>query len=115
MAVFEMPVAELYRYTGANERPDDFDAYWDRAIAEMEALGTDCTLTPARFSFPNVECFDLTFTGVGGARIHCRYARPAKRTEPLPAVCMFHGYSGDCGSFSAMLHFVAAGFAVASM
>lgn len=115
MAVFELPVSELYRYTGRNERPDDFDAYWDRAIAEMESLGAECTLTPARFVFPNVECFDLVFTGVGGARIHCRYARPAKREEPLPAVCMFHGYSGDCGSFSSMLHFVAAGFAVASM
>ncbi len=115
MAVFELPVSELYQYKGVNERPDDFEAYWDRAVSEMEALGTSCALVPAKYAFPNVECFEMTFVGVGGANIHCRYARPAKRTEPLPAVCMFHGYSGNCGSFYDMLPYVAAGFAVSSM
>ena len=64
MAVFELPVSELYQYKGINERPDDFESYWDRAVAEMEALGTSCTLVPAKYVIPNVECFEMTFIGV---------------------------------------------------
>lgn len=115
MSIFEMPLEALYRYEGRNERPADFDEYWDRAVAEMEALGTGCELIPAARTFPGVECFEMYFTGVGGARIHCRYARPARRDGKVPAVCMFHGYSGSCGEFAPMLTWVAAGFAAASM
>ena len=115
MSIFEMPLEALYRYGGRNERPADFDEYWDRAVAEMEALGTGCELIPAARTFPGVECFEMYFTGVGGARIHCRYARPARRDGKVPAVCMFHGYSGSCGEFAPMLTWVAAGFAAASM
>ena len=115
MPVFEKPLKELYQYEGRNEKPADFDEYWDRAVAEMEALGTDCQLTPAALKLPGVECFEMYFTGVGGARIHCRYARPARREGKLPAVCIFHGYSGSCGEFAQLLPWVAAGFAAASM
>ena len=69
MPVVDMPLHELENYKGVSPRPADFDAYWERAIKEMEALGTDCTLTPAKYHFPGVEIFDLTFTGVGGATV----------------------------------------------
>lgn len=115
VSVFEMPLEQLYQYEGRNEKPSDFDEYWDRAIAEMEALGTDCQRIPATLKLPGVECFEMYFTGVGGARIHCRFARPAHREGKLPAVCVFHGYSGNCGDFWQLLPWVAAGFAAASM
>ncbi|MGD8586586.1 MAG: acetylxylan esterase, partial [Chloroflexota bacterium] len=35
---FDMPLEQLYEYQGCNPRPADFDAYWDRALAEMQAL-----------------------------------------------------------------------------
>ena len=44
MGIFEMPLEKLYQFEGRNERPADIDAYWDRGIAEMEALGTGETL-----------------------------------------------------------------------
>ncbi len=115
MPMVDMPLKDLYQFAGRNERPADMEEYWDRAIAEMEALGTECELVPAKFQAPGVECFDLYFTGVGGARIHCKYVRPSRREGKVPAVCMFHGYSGNGGSFSSKLNYVAAGFAVASM
>ena len=115
MSVFEMPLEELYRYEGRNERPADFDEYWNRAVAEMEELGVGCELIPAARKLPGVECFEMYFTGVGGARIHCRYARPARREGKIPAVCMFHGYTGSCGEFAQLLTWVGAGFAAASM
>lgn len=115
MPLIDMPVEKLYEFEGCNERPADMEAYWDRAIAEMEALGTDCELIPAQFQAPGVECFELYFTGVGGARIHGRLARPAKRESKCPAVCNFHGYSGSGGSFSGLLRWVAAGFVAVNM
>ena len=57
MPMIDMPLKELYKFEGLNERPADMEEYWDRAIAEMEALGTDCELIPADFQIPGAECF----------------------------------------------------------
>ena len=114
MPLIDMPLSELYAFPGRNERPADMDAYWDRAVAEMEALGTACELVPA-FSVPGVELFEMYFTGVGGARIHGRLARPAAKAGRRPAVCIYHGYSGNCGSFMGLMNWAAAGFVAAAM
>ena len=115
MPIVDMPLKELYEFQGLNERPADMEEYWDRAIAGMEALGTDCELVPSRFQTDGAECFEMYFTGMGGARIHCRMARPAKHEGKLPAMCLYHGYSGDCGGFSGLLKWVASGYVAAAM
>ena len=115
MPIVDMPLEKLYRYEGMNERPDDMEAYWDRAIAEMEALGTGCELIPAAFQVEGVQCYEMYFIGVGVARIHCRLARPAAREGQRPAVCLYHGYTGNCGPFSGLLRWVAAGYVAAAM
>ncbi len=115
MAVFEMPLEQLREYMGINECPQDIDAYWDRAIAEMEALGTGCTLIPAAFRVEGVECYEMYYTGAGGAKIHARFVKPKGTKNKLPAVCRFHGYTGNCGSFAQLLQWPAVGFAAAAM
>ena len=114
MPIVDMPLAELKTFGGRNERPADMEAYWDKAIADMEALGTDCELIPAEFRVPGAECFDLYFTGVGGARVHGRYVRPVGG-EGHPAVLLFHGYTGRGEGFASMLRWAAVGFCAASM
>ena len=115
MPLVDMPTAELLLYQGQNPKPADMEAYWDRAIAEMEALGTGCELIPAEFQVPGAECFHLYFIGLGGARIHSIYLRPAKINGKIPTVVQFHGYTGNCGSFVSKLGYVCAGFAIAAM
>lgn len=115
MPMIDMPLEELKRYQGVNPRPEDFDAYWDRALQEMHAMDSQVELIPAAFQAPGAECYDLWFTGVGGSRIHCQYLRPAGKQAPHPAVLMFHGYSGDAGDWSDKLAYVLAGFSVAAM
>lgn len=61
MPRFDMSVEELRGYRGSAILPGDFDAYWARGIAEMEALGDGCTLVPADIRAPGAECFDLWF------------------------------------------------------
>ncbi len=131
----DMPLAELKTCTGRNPRPADFDAYWDRALAEMHSVEAKVELVPhdigvsageSRGTTFGAECFDLWFTGVRGARIHAQYVRPkAGRgsgtrhpqgvAERHPAVLQFHGYSGNAGEWTEKLRWTSLGFSVAAM
>jgi len=112
---FDFPLEQLKTYTGINPRPANFDAYWQKALAEMRALDARVELASANFQAPGVECFHLTFTGVGGARLHAKFLRPEQITSPCPAVLMFHGYSSDSKDWSHKLGYVAQGFIVAAL
>jgi len=113
--MFDFPLEQLKVYQGINPRPADFDAFWDASLAEMRALDPQVELVPAAFQAPYAECFDMTFTGVGGARVYAKLLRPKIAPAPHPAVLMFHGYSGDSGDWADKLGYVAAGFTVAAM
>ena len=54
MPILDMPLSKLKTYQGINPCPPDIDAFWDKSIAEMEALGTGFELTPAKYQFPGV-------------------------------------------------------------
>jgi cephalosporin-C deacetylase len=127
---FDMPLEQLFDYQGANPRPDDFDAFWDRALAEMAALDPEVELVPAEFESSFADCFHLYFTGVGAARVHAKLLRPKSGqpysgkpasgkpnsgAAPHPAVLMFHGYSGNSGDWLPKLGYVAQGYTVAAL
>lgn len=112
---FDMPYAQLLTYEGTNPRPADFDAYWDKGLAELAAVDPQPELIPADFQTNFADCFDLYFTGLGGARIHAKLLRPKQVAEPHPALLMFHGYSGNAGDWLDKLGYVAQGYTVAAM
>ena len=66
--MFDMPLEKLYEYQGRNPRPEDHESFWDRGLAEMQAIDPQVELVPASFQVPFAECFHLYFTGVAGAR-----------------------------------------------
>ena len=113
--MFDMPLEELKTYRGTNPRPDDFDAFWDSALAEMQALEPQIETIPAGFQTPFAECQHLYFTGIGGARVHAKLLRPRDAAGPHPAVLMFHGYSSSSGDWSDKLGYVAMGYTVAAL
>jgi cephalosporin-C deacetylase len=115
MPVFEMPLAELKQYQGRNPRPDDFDSYWDRALAEMRSVDARVELRPHPYPAAFAECFDLFFTGVGNARLHAKYLRPRNAPGPHPALVAFHGYSNNSGDWAERLPYVAQGYSVAAL
>ncbi len=112
MPAMDMPLEQLKQYKGRSPKPDDFDAYWSRALAELDATAPDVELTPSKFQAPNAECFDLTFTGVRGARVYAKHLRPKGAAGPTPAVLIFHGYSGSSGDWADKLNWVNLGFSV---
>ncbi len=116
MPLIDKPLPELLRYQGINPRPADFDAYWDSSLAEMAATDPKVELRPSKAITSRIaECFDLWFTGVGGARVHAIYLRPRGATGRAPAVLQFHGYSGNAGDWSDKLSYVSQGFSIAAM
>ncbi|TVR14635.1 MAG: alpha/beta fold hydrolase [Planctomycetota bacterium] len=114
MPQLDMPLDDLYRYPGRNPCPEDFDAYWDESVAQMQRQDPQLVLTPAGWQVPNSECFELWFSGVGGARIHAKYLRPPGAFN-CPVICMFHGYGMSAGDWSDKLAWVQQGYAVAAM
>lgn len=115
MPLIDMPLEQLKTYMGSSPCPEDMDAYWDEALAEMHAVDPQVELVPADFQTPYADCFDLWFTGVRNARIHAKYLRPKNVAEPHPAVLMFHGYTGNCGDWTDKLGYAAMGFSVFAM
>jgi cephalosporin-C deacetylase len=116
MPLIDKPLPELRRYRGTNPRPADFDAFWRRALEDLDNTAPNPKLEANRAITPDfAECFDLWFTGTGGARVYAKYLRPKKRAKRCPAVLQFHGYSVNSGDWAEKLHWVAAGFCVAAM
>lgn len=115
MPVIDMSLDELYEYRGRNPRPHDFEEYWDRALADLHSTHPKPELIPHDWQSRSAEAFHLTFTGVGGARIHAKYLRPKGIVDPHPAVLLFHGYSGSSGEWTDKLSWVSQGYSVAAM
>lgn len=122
MPLIDLPLSELLTYTGRNPRPADFDAYWATALRELDATDPRAELRPASTIAPqHTEAFDLSFTGVGGARIYAKYLRPKNSpsspasTKKSPAVLQFHGYSGHSGDWLDKFGWPAEGFCYAAM
>jgi cephalosporin-C deacetylase len=116
MPILDMPLARLKKYKGMNPRPKDFDAFWSRALKQMRSIDPKVNITPnpsVRVSY--AECFDLNWTGLGGANIHAKLLRPKDSSQPRPAVLAFHGYSMSSGDWSAKLAYAAEGFTVATL
>lgn len=115
MPVFDLPLAGLHEYTGRNPRPGDFDDYWASALELLDHVDPNVHLDPVEHPSPIAECFDLTFTGVGGARIYAKYLRPRQAYGPHPGVSVFHGYSVASPGWFDLLPYVAQGFSVMAL
>jgi cephalosporin-C deacetylase len=116
MPILDLPLEQLYQYQGRNPRPDDFDNYWARALAELDQTPANHELIPNHtLKTVNAECFDLWFTGVRGARIHAKFLRPKHANGKLPAALQFHGYGGNAGDWADKLSYVNQGYCIAAM
>ena len=115
MPLVDMPVKALKEYQGITPCPSDFDEFWDKGLEEMRQIDPQVELIPADFKVDFAECFDMYFTGIGGARIHAKLVRPKNIESPQPAVLQFHGYSCNCGDWQSKLSYAAQGYTVAAL
>lgn len=115
MPQIDMPLHELKKYKGISPKPDDIDLFWDNAIKEMRGVDSDVEFFPAEFKCSFADCYDMYFTGVGGARIYAKFISPKSKTQKLPALVRFHGYARSSGDWTNLLPFAAEGFCIAAM
>jgi cephalosporin-C deacetylase len=112
--MIDMPLEELKVYKGSSPCPADFDAYWNKGLAEVNAIDANVEMRPASFQLKGFECFDLFYTSVQNARIHAKVIKPVT-SEKLPISLHFHGYTGRAYDWNEYVAFAAAGFCVAAM
>jgi len=115
MPLIDMPLEELKKYQGSSPRPDDFDDFWDRSLAEMNTIDPQPIYTPHEFSSKIADCYDLYFKSTKGATIYAKFARPKNVTGKLPTVLHFHGLGGSGECWRTLTAYVSQGFCVASM
>src|SRR5947207_3006705 len=102
MPLVDMPLEKLYQYQGRTPPPDDFDAFWERALAEMATTTPRPDLVPhaldaaqlARvvMDMPEVDAGRVGATGGsqgGGLTVACAALEPRiKRAAPVfPFLC----------------------------
>lgn len=105
----------LQTYTGINPRPPDFNDYWDRALAELDEVDPQLIVEPVDMGYRSAECFDVWFTGLGGARIHAKHVRPRVPDPAGRAVALFHGYTWRSPDWFEMLMYAAEGYTVLAL
>jgi cephalosporin-C deacetylase len=114
LPLIDLPLEELQTYEGRNPRPEDFDHYWSRALAELAETPDHVRLQPAAFRSRAGRAYDLMFGGVRGATIYSKLLIP-NGSANAPAVLMFHGYGGNSGDWLPLVPWAAEGFVVAAL
>ncbi|WP_186577103.1 acetylxylan esterase [Aquibacillus kalidii] len=111
----DMPIEELEKYMGKSPRPDDFDEYWASALRVLDGQSLDYELVPANFKTSFADCYHLYFTGVGSARVHCKFAKPKQGKATGQGLAIFHGYSVDSGDWLDKVAYAAEGVMVLAL
>lgn len=115
MPRFDLSPEQLRSYRPEVAEPADFDAFWDRTIAESRALATAPDVRRVDSPLANVEVYDVTFSGFAGDPVSAWLILPAGDSEPLPAVVEYVGYGGGRGLPHERLAWASAGYAYLRM
>ncbi len=68
----------------ATPKPDDFDAFWAKQIAESDKIPLNAKLTEKDSGDPSVAYYTFEFDNIDGRKVRGQYARP-KREGKFPA------------------------------
>ena len=98
MAYYDLPLDELRRYQPEPREPADFDAFWERTLAEARAHELRPRFEPVDSGLAVLESFDVPFAGFGGSPVRGWLHLPARREGPLPAWCSTRATAGGADS-----------------
>jgi cephalosporin-C deacetylase len=113
-----MSLPELTQYRPEVAEPADFDAFWQRTLAEARRHPAEPRLTRVDSPLTEVEVYDVTFNGFAGDPIKAWFMVPAAGSDGpdglparLPTVVEYNGYGGGRGFPHERLAWVASGYA----
>jgi len=104
----DLPPAVLREYRPELEEPVDFDAFWQRTLAEQPPARI-VGLEPADTVVTELAVDDLVVSGYAGDPVRAWVTRP-RSGGPHPVVVEFIGYNGGRGLPGENLRWAAAGF-----
>jgi cephalosporin-C deacetylase len=113
MPLTDLSSEELTAYRPELPAPPDFDAFWDRTLAEARSCGgaVKADRVTDRHLLRTVEVDDVRFPGWNGEPVAAWLVRPRGADGPLPVVVTYLGYSCGRGLPTDHLLFSAAGYA----
>lgn len=95
MPQFDLPLAELPAYRPTVEEPADFDAFWQRSLAEAAehplAARFESVADPL---YQHVRVQDVTFAGYAGEPVRGWLVLPPGPRGPLACLVRYVGYGG---------------------
>jgi len=117
MASIDMPLEKLRAYKPRLTAKKDLRSFWNKTIADARKHPLSPQLKPFRdFYGAKIEAFDLAFSGFRGDRIKGWYLVPGSAGKKnLPAVVVYHGYTGGRGRVWDYSSWLLMGCAVAVM
>jgi len=92
-----LSLEEMRSFAPTIAEEPDFDAFWERTIAEAREAGGDIELQLIDSPFTTFDIYDLTFPGFAGEPIKAWVTVPAGATGPLPTIVEYIGYGGGRG------------------
>ncbi len=114
MPSIDMPIEQLRQYKPSLYREGDFEAYWDKTIAQAKSQPINAELIPYNLPAKGLICYAVRFDGFEGGRIAGWYVRPDS-SGPFPGLCIYHGYSGRSPRPMELIHYATQGMCVLTM
>jgi cephalosporin-C deacetylase len=109
--LFDLPLDQLQTYRPTREEPADFDSFWSTTLAEARNHDLNPRFQEVATPFPNLQVFDVTYSGYGGQPIKGWFVLPRQRSGRLPCVVEYIGYGGGRGLAIDWLLWANAGYA----
>ena len=116
--IVDKPLAELEVYTPSLTAQPDFDAFWDRTLAESASQPLNISSEIIAYPVEQVTVSRVLYDGFGpNTRIAGWYIVPKYRQQVAvdgrtPTIVQFHGYSGGKGLPGNYLHWAAQGYCI---
>jgi len=94
MALFDLPLSELWKYLPEREEPKDFDDFWKETLEESRKYPLNPVFEKVDFGLELVETYDVTFSGYKGQRVKAWLIIPKNTKDKLPGIVEYIGYGG---------------------
>ena len=95
MKIYEEKIKNLEEINVQRTAQPDFNAFWDEAREKIKKAELNVKKTKLEnYPMPGVDVFDLTYEGLDGTPVSTWLLLPEKaKTEKVPVVVSYHGYS----------------------
>src|SRR4030042_6386140 len=111
MPFFDLPLDQLRTYLPPRQEAEDFDTFWQTTILEADQYPLNAQFQLVDYGLMAQEVFDVTYAGYGGQPIRTWLILPRQRSNPIPCVIEYIGYTEGRGFPIDWLVWSSAGYA----